>query len=98
MKEVLKMDSRFWPAWQELVQLIDTVDEIAACKALCTKSPDTSWMPDWFESLALSRFHMDAEALKKAELLVARGLPGIPMILTQVAACSNHLHGGSTIW
>uniref|UniRef100_A0A7I5E9M7 TPR_REGION domain-containing protein n=1 Tax=Haemonchus contortus TaxID=6289 RepID=A0A7I5E9M7_HAECO len=92
MKEVLKMDSRFWPAWQDLVQLIDNVDEIAACKALCTKSPETSWMPDWFESLAMSRFHMDAEALKKAELLVARGLPGIPMILTQIAACSNHLH------
>lgn len=92
MKEVLKMDSRFWPAWQELVHLIKNVDEINVCKALCTRSPDSSWMPDWFESLALSRFHMDNEALKKAELLIARGLPGIPMILTQVAACSNHLH------
>ncbi|KAJ1348813.1 Anaphase-promoting complex subunit 23, variant 2 [Parelaphostrongylus tenuis] len=92
MKEVLKMDSRFWPAWQELVNLIESVDEIASCKTLCTKSSDSSWMPDWFESLALSRFHMDSDALKKAELLISRGLPGIPMILTQVAACSNHLH------
>ncbi|WKX93112.1 hypothetical protein Q1695_010834 [Nippostrongylus brasiliensis] len=92
MKEVLKMDSRFWPAWQELVSLIANVDEINVCKALCTRSPDSSWMADWFESLALSRFHMDNEALKKAELLISRGLPGIPMILTQVAACCNHLH------
>ncbi|VDL84341.1 unnamed protein product, partial [Nippostrongylus brasiliensis] len=53
MKEVLKMDSRFWPAWQELVSLIANVDEINVCKALCTRSPDSSWMADWFESLAL---------------------------------------------
>ncbi|RCN46484.1 tetratricopeptide repeat protein [Ancylostoma caninum] len=92
MKGVLKMESRFWPAWQELVQLIDKVDDIAVCKALCKLSPDSSWMPDWFESLALLRFHMDSDALKKAEQLISRGLPGIPMILTQIAACSNHLH------
>ncbi|EPB80308.1 tetratricopeptide repeat protein [Ancylostoma ceylanicum] len=92
MKEVLKLESRFWPAWQELVQLIEKVDDIAVCKALCNLSPESSWMPDWFESLALSRFHMDSDALKKAELLISRGLPGIPMILTQIAACSNHLH------
>ncbi|KJH45215.1 tetratricopeptide repeat protein [Dictyocaulus viviparus] len=92
MKEVLKLESRFWPAWQDLVRLIENVDEIASCKLLCNRSSETSWMPDWFESLALSRFHMDSEALRKAELLISRGLSGIPMILTHVAACSNNLH------
>uniref|UniRef100_A0A1I7XS61 TPR_REGION domain-containing protein n=1 Tax=Heterorhabditis bacteriophora TaxID=37862 RepID=A0A1I7XS61_HETBA len=54
------------------------------------------WMCDWFAGLALARFHFDRHAIKKSEVLVARGMTGIPMIMTQIAACSNHIHEHDT--
>nr|pir hypothetical protein F10C5.1 - Caenorhabditis elegans [Caenorhabditis elegans] len=49
-------------------------------------------MGDWFMTLVLQRFHQHSMAIQKAEQLVTRGMTGLPMIITKIAACSNARH------
>ncbi|CAI5445279.1 unnamed protein product [Caenorhabditis angaria] len=89
-KHVVEREPSLWPAWEALSRLvhdIETADQFSV--GFNSKS---LWMAEWFMVLVLERFHQHTMAIQKAQTLVSRGLTGIPMIITKIAACSNYRH------
>lgn len=58
MKRAIKMEPRLWAAWEEIVDLLQEPTDIQGVADLA-KINATTWMPDWFTSLALKRFNYD---------------------------------------
>ncbi|CAI2349583.1 unnamed protein product [Caenorhabditis sp. 36 PRJEB53466] len=89
-KNVLRRDPRLWPAWEGLSRLISDIED--ADRFVTASEMKSLWMGDWFMVLVLQRFHQDSMAIQKAEQLVTRGMTGVPMIITKIAASSNARH------
>ncbi|EGT47863.1 CBN-MAT-3 protein [Caenorhabditis brenneri] len=90
LRNAIVREPRMWPAWEGLVSLISDIEE--ADKFISSNGITSLWFSDWFMVLVLQRFHQDSMAIQKAEQLVARGMTGIPMIITKIASCSNARH------
>ncbi|KAF1763565.1 hypothetical protein GCK72_011831 [Caenorhabditis remanei] len=89
-KNVITREPRHWPAWEGLTLLISDIED--ADNFVIQLDSRSLWMSDWFMVLVLQRFHQHSMAIQKAEQLVQRGMTGIPMIITKIAACSNARH------
>uniref|UniRef100_A0A1I7UK08 TPR_REGION domain-containing protein n=1 Tax=Caenorhabditis tropicalis TaxID=1561998 RepID=A0A1I7UK08_9PELO len=90
MRNVIQKEPRMWPAWEALSLLIADIED--ADKFVISSNFETLWFGDYFMVLVLRRFHQDAMAIQKCEQLVTRGLTGIPIIITKIAACANARH------
>uniref|UniRef100_A0A1I7U864 TPR_REGION domain-containing protein n=1 Tax=Caenorhabditis tropicalis TaxID=1561998 RepID=A0A1I7U864_9PELO len=90
MKSVITREPRLWPAWEALSAIVRDIED--ADNFSSNSGVKSVWMNDWFMVLVLQRFHQDSMAIQKAEQLVTRGMTGIPMIITKIAACSNARH------
>ncbi|UMM13675.1 hypothetical protein L5515_001833 [Caenorhabditis briggsae] len=89
-RSVIVRDPRIWPAWEGLSLLISDIED--ADNFILNSEIKSLWMSDWFMVLVLQRFQQHSMAIQKAEQLVTRGMTGIPMIITKIAACSNARH------
>ncbi|EFP12467.1 hypothetical protein CRE_29638 [Caenorhabditis remanei] len=89
-RSVIIREPRHWLAWEGLSLLICDIED--ADTFVTSSNIKSVWMSDWFMVLVLQRFHQHSMAIQKAEQLVTRGMTGIPMIITKIAACSNARH------
>ncbi|KAK0416164.1 hypothetical protein QR680_012323 [Steinernema hermaphroditum] len=82
LKKVVQRERRLWPAWMELVQTIDSPNELSAVEL-----QGNYWMTNWFRADALYRFQLHKTAGNFYQFLINKGLGQLHHLIAPLASC-----------